>query len=91
MATDAPDGRTTYLHVLKAPAGKRLVLPAPADGRTFAAARLHPTGKPVRLLQTAGALEFELAPEDEWNPLDTCIALDIASEAPEDRRRVGTE
>ena len=75
MATDAPDGSATYLHVLKAPKEKTLRIGMPANGERFAHATLLPGGEKVELLFDAAGYLVKLPPDVEWNPLNTVIRL----------------
>lgn len=77
VATRSPDDRTEFLHVLRPPTGKVLTLPPPADGKRFAKARLYPSQKPIALVQDAQGLKLTLGDDDNWNPVDTIIALDV--------------
>jgi len=83
VATQSPDGRTEFLHVLKAPAGsKSLSLPPPADGKRFSRGFLLRNSKPVTLKQTSAGLELALPAVDSWDRLDTVIALEVAPGSP---------
>lgn len=79
VATRSVDDAREFLHVLKAPDGKHLRLPPPADGKQFANARLLPSATPVALEQTAEGLTFTLRAPSEWDPVNTVIAMDVAS------------
>jgi len=74
VGTESRDGRTTYLHVLWPPRGKDLVLPAPADGRTFTkAARLG--GGEIQLSQDAREVRLHLGDGQTWDLVDTVVVL----------------
>jgi hypothetical protein len=75
VATDAPDGSATYLHVLKAPKEKTLRIGVPASGERFSHATLLPGGAKVELLSDAAGYLVKLPPDIEWNSLDTVIRL----------------
>jgi autotransporter-associated beta strand protein len=77
VATKAHDNRTEYLHVLKPPTGTTLMLPAPADGKVFANARLLPDGRPVSLEQNRRGITLTLPEGAFWSAPDTVIALDV--------------
>lgn len=79
VATRSTDDRREYLHVLKAPSGKTLSLPAPRDGKWFTHARLLPSLHPVSLQQNENGIQLTLSENDSWDPLNTVIALDVAS------------
>lgn len=76
VATRSTDDKTEYLHLLKPQPGRELTLPPPGDGKTFTNARLLPAGKPVKLEQSANGLRLTLPDGENWNPLDTVIAMD---------------
>jgi len=77
VATRSPDDKTEYLHVLKPQPGSDLTLPPPDDGKTFTNARLLPSGKSVKLDQSATGLRLTLPAGESWNPLNTVIAMDV--------------
>jgi hypothetical protein len=82
VATDSADGKTVYVHVLIPPKdGKTVRLPAPKIGQRFSAAALLLGGKPVKLSQSADALELSLPADVNWDPADTVIALKVAAKA----------
>lgn len=74
-ATESADGNTTYVHVLRPPVRRELVLPPPADGRAFRHASLLANRHPVALVQDGGGVRLTLAPTDGWAQLDTVIQL----------------
>ncbi len=80
VATRKPDDSREYIHVLNPPAGKTLALPAPNDGKVFGNARLLPSNKPVTLVQTPQGVALTLASSDEWDPLNTVIAMDVIAQ-----------
>lgn len=75
VATDAPDGSVTYLHVLKAPKEKTLRIGMPANGERFSQATLLPGGGKVELRLDAAGYVVTLPEGTDWNPLDTVIRL----------------
>jgi len=77
VATRSIDGKSEYIHVLKAPADKTLRLPAPADGKKFTSAVLLPSLKRVDLKQDASGVQLTLGPGESWQPLDTVIRLTV--------------
>ena len=77
VATRSPDDQIEYLHVLKPQSGNSLTLPPPDDGKTFAKARLLPSGKAVKLEQSSVGVRVTLPEGETWNPLDTVIAMDV--------------
>jgi hypothetical protein len=82
VATQSTDGRLEYLHVLKPPTGsKSLKLPPPADGKKFSKAVLLKSRKPVALQQSAEGVEVTLPVGEDWDPLDTVIALQVTPDA----------
>lgn len=79
VATRSADDKREYLHVLKPPAGNTLVLPAPADGKVFAKARLLDGGQPVALQQSTRGLRLTLPDGTAWKKPDTVIVLDVVA------------
>jgi len=77
VATKAFDNSKEYLHVLKPPAGNMLTLPAPADGKVFANARLLDGGRPVSLEQNSRGITLTLPEGSAWTTPDTVIAMDV--------------
>ena len=75
VATDAPDGSVTYLHVLKPPSGKSLRIGMPANGERFAQATLLSSGAKVELHFDAAGYVVQFPPGLEWDRLDTVICL----------------
>lgn len=79
VATDAPDGSATYLHVLKPPKGKTLRIGMPANGERFANAALLPSGKPARLDFADAGYVVTLPEGESWAALDTVIRLEVSA------------
>ena len=90
VATEAMDDTKVYIHVLKAPSGNTLTLPATADGKVFSAATLMASlqtggatqqylGTPVAMIQTPRGIQLTLPSGASWSSLDTVIQLDVAS------------
>ena len=77
-AHSGPCGRLGVERTAKGPSGRTLALPAPADGRRFASARLLVGGHAVGLHQTDSGLVLELTGRDAWDPVNTVIALQRA-------------
>ena len=77
VATRSTDDKTEFVHILKPQRDNQLTLPQPDDGKTFANARLLPTGKQINLKQTPAGLRLTLPAGEPWNPLDTVIAMDV--------------
>ena len=78
-ATRSPDDTKEYLHVLWPPSGNTLTLPAPADGKIFANARLLANGQPVTLAQNSRAVRLTLNGTNTWDANDTVIVIDVVS------------
>lgn len=78
VATDSPDRRFVYLHVLNPPAsGASLTIPHAADGRRFRAARLLVSGRRVTLRKQGDGYRIALPGGETWNALDTVVRLDV--------------
>ena len=78
VATDAPDGSVTWLHILNPPASRQVRIGMPANGVRFGKARLLPGGQPVKLdFDNAGYL-VSLPDGANWDKLDTVIRLDVS-------------
>jgi hypothetical protein len=75
VATDAPDGSVTYLHVLKPPQGRMLRIGMPANGARFSEASLLPDGSRVELLFDTAGYAIRLPSKTDWNGLDTVVRL----------------
>ena len=81
VATMSTDGRYEYIHVLNAPNGRTLRLPAPADGKEFDAARLLANNDNVGLMQFRSGVTLTLRGGDSWDQLDTVIELTVAGKS----------
>lgn len=90
VATSSTDETKEFIHVLKAPSGNTLTLPATADGKVFRAATLMASlqtggatqqylGTPVAMVQTPRGIQLTLPSGASWSSLDTVIRLDVAS------------
>ena len=90
VATTSTDETKEFIHVLKAPTGNTLTLPATADGKVFSAATLMASlqtgaatqqylGTPVAMIQTPRGIQLTLPSGASWSSLDTVIQLDVAS------------
>ena len=77
-ATRRLDDRVDYLHVLGPPAGRTLVLPIPADGVSYSAARLLAGGNAMELLQDASGVRVTLPDGADWDATDTVLAMEIS-------------
>ncbi len=77
VATRSADDRREYLHVLKPPRGRTLVLPPPADGKVFGEARLLEGGTRLGMRQTNRGIAITLPDGLDWRRPDTVIALDV--------------
>jgi hypothetical protein len=66
-----------YIHVLRPPEGRELVLPPPADGKWFTSAALLANGNRVGLAQDARGIRLTLGSADVWVPLGTVIRLRV--------------
>ena len=75
VAARSPDNKKEYVHVLKAPEGRSLDLPKPAE--SFSAARLYLNKHPVSILKQDDGLRLTLPAGDKWDALDTVIELTI--------------
>ena len=77
VSTESRDGRNVYLHVLKAPEGNTLTLPATADGTELKSdaviMNFDKTTTPVTLTKTASGYTVTLPEGVEWNEVDTVI------------------
>jgi hypothetical protein len=83
VATQSTDGRLEYLHVIKPPTdSKSLNLAPPVDGKKFSKAILLKSRNSVALKQTGEGIQVTLPAGEEWDPLDTVIALDVAPDSP---------
>lgn len=77
VATDSPDGSSTYLHILNPPAGQTVRIGMPANGIRFGKASLLTDGRPVKLdFDKAGYL-VTLPDGAAWDRLDTVIRLAV--------------
>ena len=79
VATKATDDTVEYIHVLNPPKGKALKLPAPKDGKKFSAAKLLKTGNRVKMTQNIDGVELVIGKDDNWDKLNTVIALKVDS------------
>lgn len=75
VATDAPDGSATYLHVLTPPKGKTLRIGMPADGSRFAGATLLADGRQVELLYDVAGYELKMPDNFQFSEINTTICL----------------
>lgn len=75
VATDAPDGTETYIHVLRPPQGQRLRIGMPANRARFASAELLVSGLGVKLISDAAGYALELPAGASFDPLNTTICL----------------
>lgn len=76
-ATKSADDLIEYIHVLKAPAGLTLVLPAPRDGKVFSVASRLPDSKPVELSQDTKGVNLTIT--GSWDANLTVIRLTVLS------------
>lgn len=76
VATKSPDDRKEFLHVLKAPQGRSLQLPPPADGKVFARARLLDGGQSLTMQQSNRGITLTLPEGIEWKKPDTVIVME---------------
>lgn len=77
VATESADGKSTYLHVLKAPEEDTLQIAAPADGKTFISASLLATGDTVEMVQDENGITLTLPEGTDWDALNTVIKLTV--------------
>jgi autotransporter-associated beta strand protein len=80
VATRKLDDSREYIHVLNPPKTKTLKLPPPNDGKVFKNARLLPSGRPVALAQSPAGVTLTLGATDQWDKLNTVIAMDVAAQ-----------
>ena len=78
-ATRSPDDTKEYIHVLNPPTGNTVTLPAPADGKVFANARLLTKNQAVTMVRNARALTLTLTGSNTWDANDTVIVMDVVS------------
>jgi hypothetical protein len=89
VATTSADGASEFIHVLTAPAGQTVTLPAPADGAVFSWARNVATGRVATLTPLdGGGYALTKHSDDSWSATDTVFELHRVS-APLDTRWVG--
>lgn len=78
VATKSIDDQYEYLHVLNAPQGNQLILPAPVDGKVFSTEGiLVNTGDKVLVEQTDDQVSITLGENSTWDILDTVIKLKV--------------
>ena len=75
VAGRSPANDKEYIHVMKAPEGGFIDLPAPTE--TFASARLYLNKHPVTIARQDDGLRLTLPTGDKWDALDTVIELTI--------------
>jgi hypothetical protein len=76
VATESPDGRTTYLHRFVPAKDRSILLPPPQDGRTVTKARLWHNHRKVTLEQTPNGVRLTLGIKDSWDDVDTIFVLE---------------
>lgn len=82
VATDAPDGAATYLHVLRPPSGNTLEIGPPANGAMFRSATILPGNTAVSLKgDPSTGYTVSLPVGVSWSPLDTVIKLEADADA----------
>lgn len=79
VATRSFDGTKEYVHVLKPPSGRSLVLGKPEE--RFGSARLLRNGHVVSMDQQPAHVRLTLGEHDQWDLLDTVIVLEIGEES----------
>ena len=78
VATRKPDHTVEYIHVLRPPSGKVLVLGCPADGKVFdSKGTLLPGGATVKVTRQGSSYSVTLGEGSKWDPLDTVIRLKV--------------
>jgi hypothetical protein len=87
VATTSADGKYEYIHVLRAPTGtdqgnrqsyvNTLMLPPPADFKTFTKAEMLRTGHEAHLVQDNNGVRIDVPWQDAWDPIDTVIKLSV--------------
>jgi len=81
VATKATDDTVEFIHVLNPPKGKSIKLPPPADGKKFCSAMLAGNGHKVDIANDQDGLTLALGQADEWDTLNTVIALTVESQS----------
>ncbi len=81
VSTESRDGKNVYLHVINAPTGSALSLPAPADGSLFAESATilnfdKTITEGVTVTKTADGYDFALPEGKTWDAVDTVIKLE---------------
>jgi len=76
VATESPDGRTTYLHRFVPAKDRSILLPPPQDGRTVTKARLWHNHRKVTLEQSPDGVRLTLGFKDSWDDVDTIFVLE---------------
>jgi len=76
VATDSPDGKITYLHILNSPAGPTVRIGMPANEVRFHKAVHLTSGRPVKLDSDKAGYLVTLPDGLSWDGLDTVIRLD---------------
>lgn len=74
VATQTPDGRRTYIHVLRPPEGRELVLPPARDGRVFRTARLLGSPGRAEIALVNGRQRIRI--DRDWDSLNTALVLE---------------
>jgi hypothetical protein len=82
VATKSTDDHFEYLHVLKPPPGRILMLPSPTDHKRFGSARLLANKQVVSLSQNEYGVMLALQGTNVWDRLDTVIELKVVGHLP---------
>ena len=76
VSTESPDGTYVYLHIVKPPIGKILLLEAPADKSVFSPTAIHlQTKLLVGFRKSGSGYEITLPNDLKWDAIDTVIRL----------------
>lgn len=83
IANESQDGKYIYLHVLNAPAGKTMQLPAAEDGSVLAQdaviMNFDGTTTPLTIEKTADGYSITLPDDVSWHQVDTVIKAERTS------------
>ena len=71
-----------YIHVLKAPKDKTVILPVPEDDKLFQSATLLRNGKHVALKQSGKWVDLTMPDDESWDVFDRVIQLTVAGTIP---------
>ena len=76
VCTESPDGKSVYLHILRPPAEKKLLIADTEDGRKLGGnALILGKNTPVQFKKLESGYEITLPDDIDWNPIDTVIKV----------------